>query len=72
MVSVLTDMLAAEMQGYKDRGEPIPAAVIAVSVKFLKDNNIMGEEDDAKLQKLKAAFNNNVLAFPFQPQAETA
>lgn len=65
-------ILAAEIEGYRARTEPVPAAVIAVAVKFLKDNNIVGEEDNEDLKKLKKTFGDNVLNFPFNPQAETA
>jgi hypothetical protein len=29
-----------EMQGYRDRGEPVPAALLGAITKFLKDNKI--------------------------------
>lgn len=37
---LLATSFASEIRGYVDRGEPIPASVLAAAARFLKDNGI--------------------------------
>lgn len=37
---LLAASFAGEIAGYQERGEPIPASVLAAAARFLKDNGI--------------------------------
>lgn len=37
---LLATSFAGEIRGYMERGEPIPASVLAAAARFLKDNGI--------------------------------
>lgn len=68
---IIAETLSLEIQGYKDRGEPVPASLLAQAIKFLSENNIQAKEEDPDLQNLKAR-TSNVLGFPFDPALAAA
>jgi hypothetical protein len=50
-----------EMQGYRDRGEPVPPALLSAITKFLKDNHIEALAlPNSPVERLKSS-----LALPF-------
>lgn len=54
----IAQSLLDEIQGYKDRKEPVPAAVIGQAIKFLKDNGIdravrPGDSEDLLAKELE-------------------
>lgn len=63
----VAETLAAEIRGYKDRGEPVPAALLAQAIKFLSENGISADpEDTPGLQDLRSKATA-ATAFPFDP-----
>lgn len=64
---VIADTLKDEIQGYKDRGEPVPASLLAQAIKFLSENGIQATEEDEKTQALKAR-TASVVQFPYDPE----
>lgn len=68
---LLATSFASEIQGYIDRGEPIPASVLAAASRFLKDNGIDAPaRDNAELDEMASVLEDldfsdtNVVALP--------
>lgn len=68
---ILASSFASEIKAYQDRGEPIPASVLAAAARFLKDNGIDAPaRDNAELDTLATELEDldfddaNVVAMP--------
>ena len=59
---LLTELFIEDIKMCRAEGIPMSASDKAVIVKFLKDNNVTAEPDEAKVQALRDEFQDELAA----------
>jgi len=59
---LLTELFIEDIKMCRAEGIPMSASDKAVIVKFLKDNDVTAEPDEAKVQALRAEFQDELAA----------